>query len=326
MRPTTAPAGTGTAYLWRPLTVQDVTAWADLTNHLAEVDGTEEYYRAEDLAEELGHDGVDPARDTMAVWDGEQMVGFVQVGVPRTTDHEGFGRGYLNGGVRESHRGRGIGRDLMDRMEPRVAELVRERHPGIASWVRSDGGLRGSSAAAMLTRRGYRPVRYYNLLTRPLDTGAGVPEIEGVTLVSPSDEHEEVTRLAHNDAFRDHWGSGPIAAETWHENWTGNSARPDVSSLVLSPEGDVLAYVLCSEWVDRELFVNLVGTVRDARGRGLARAALLRTISLGAASGAYDRIELVVDSENPNGATRLYEKVGFVHKLQTMAMQRELPA
>jgi ribosomal protein S18 acetylase RimI-like enzyme len=325
MERTTAPAGTGTAYLWGPIAAEHVAAWADLTNHLAEVDGTEEYYREEDLLEELGHDGVDPARDTLAVWDGELMIGFVQVTVPRTPDHEGSGRGYLSGGVRQSHRGRGVGRELMDLMEPRAAELVAERHPERPGWVRADAGLAGSSASAMLARRGYQPVRYYNLLTRPLDRGAEVPVLDGVQLVSPADEHEEATRLAHNDAFRDHWGSGPQTAETWHENWTGSSARGDVSSVVLAEDGRVLAYVLCSEWVDRELFVNIVGTVRDARGRGLAEAALLRTIALGAGSGAYDRIELVVDSENPSGATRLYEKVGFVHKLQTMAMQRDLP-
>ncbi|WP_122263077.1 GNAT family N-acetyltransferase [Ornithinimicrobium cerasi] len=322
----TAPAGTGTAYLWAPIATDQVAAWADLTNHLAAVDGTEEYYREEDLLEELGHDGVDPARDTLAVWDGSQMVGFVQVSVPPTPDNEGHGRGYLSGGVRESHRGRGLGRELLDLMEPRVAELVAERHPGLPGWVRADGGLQGSSASALLARRGYRPVRYYNLLTRPLDRGAEVPQADGVELVSPGDVHEEATRIAHNDAFRDHWGSGPQTAEVWHENWTGRSVRADMSSLALSDEGDVLAYVLCSEWVDRELFVNLVGTVREARGRGLAQAALLRTIALGAGSGAYDRIELVVDSENPNGATRLYEKVGFTHKLQLVAMQRDLPS
>ena len=62
MEQSTAPAGTGTAYLWAPIATDQVAAWADLTNHLAEVDGTEEYYREEDLLEELGHDGVDPAR------------------------------------------------------------------------------------------------------------------------------------------------------------------------------------------------------------------------------------------------------------------------
>ncbi|GGK76020.1 GNAT family N-acetyltransferase [Ornithinimicrobium pekingense] len=315
----------GTAYRWAPLSEADVPAWAELVNHLARVDGTEEFYREEDLREELTFSGFDPGRDSVAVWDGDVMVAFTTVSVPRTPDHEGSGRGYLDGGVHADHRRRGLGRALLDRMEPRAVELVGERHGTAPAYLRAGGGLHGSSASAMLARRGYRVVRYYNELVRPLDGPVEVPPVEGVTLVSPGAEHEEAVRLAHNDAFRDHWGSGEQSAESWHERWTGRAARGDVSTVALDVDGRALAYVLCAEWVDRELYVNLVGTVRDARGRGLARAALLRTIDLAARSGAYDTIELGVDSENPSGATRLYENVGFTLKHQVLAMQRDLP-
>ena len=50
-----------TAYRWAHLSGADVPAWADLVNHLARVDGTEEFYEQEDLAEELGRAGFDPA-------------------------------------------------------------------------------------------------------------------------------------------------------------------------------------------------------------------------------------------------------------------------
>lgn len=321
---TTDPTAAGTAYRWTPLTDGGVAAWADLVNHLAEVDGTEEFYREEDLREELGSSGFDPAQDSLAAWDGEEMVGYVQVRVPTTPDNEGHGRGYVAGGVREAHRGRGLGRELMDRMEPRAEQLLAERHPGRDAYLRAGGGLEGSSASRMLARRGYRVVRYYDELSRPLRGGTDVPAPDGVELVPPTAAHEAAVLAAHNDAFRDHWGSGPLSPETWHDSWTGRSARPDVSTLAVSPEGEVLAYVLCSEWVDRQLYVDLVGTVRAARGRGLARAALLRTIDAAGRSGAYDVVELGVDSENPSGATRLYESVGFVPKLRVMAMQRDL--
>lgn len=314
----------GTEYRWTPLSEADVPAWADMVNHLAQVDGTEEFYREDDLREELTFAGFDPARDSLTARDGAQIVGFAQVTVPATPDNEGNGRGYVSGGVRVEHRGRGIGRELMDRMEPRAEQLVRERHPGRAAYLRADGGLEGSSASRMLDARGYRVVRYYDELTRPLDGGTDVPVPEGVELVQPRAEHEEAARTAHNDAFRDHWGSGSQSKETWHDHWTGRSGRPEVSTLAVTPQGEVLAYVLCTEWVDRQLYVDLVGTVRAARGRGLARATLLRTIDLAGRSGAYDVIELGVDSENPSGATRLYEGLGFVPKLRTTAMQRDL--
>ncbi|WP_162802763.1 GNAT family N-acetyltransferase [Ornithinimicrobium avium] len=314
----------GTVYRWTPLTEADVPAWANLVNHLAEVDGTEEFYREDDLREELTFAGFDPARDSLTARDEGQIVGFAQVTVPTTPDNEGNGRGYVSGGVRADHRGRGIGRELMDRMEPRAEQLVRERHPGRDAYLRAGGGLEGSSASRMLRARGYRVVRYYDELARPLRGGIQVPEPPGVELLSPTAQHEQAARTAHNDAFRDHWGSGPQSAETWHDHWTARSGRPEVSTLAVTPQGEVLSYVLCTEWVDRQLYVDLVGTVRAARGRGLARAALLRTVDLAGRSGAYDVIELGVDSENPSGATRLYEGVGFVPKLRTTAMQRDL--
>lgn len=320
------PTDPTTPHRWAPIAAEDVPAWTDLVHHLATVDGTEEFYREEDLAEELTSTGFDPREDTVAVWDGATMIGYGQITVPQTPDHEGVGRGYLGGGVRQEHRGRGLGRTLMDLLEPRAEHLVTERHPeAAAAYLRASGGLAGSSAERMLARRGYAVVRYYNELGRRLDGPVEHTEPEGVRLVQPGPEHEEAARVAHNDAFRDHWGSGPQAPDTWHEHWVGRSRRPAVSTLAVDPGGAVLAYVLCSEWVDRELYVDILGTVREARGRGIARAALLRTIDLAARSGDFDEIQLGVDSQNPSGATRLYEQVGFAHRLQTTSMQRDLP-
>lgn len=314
-------------YRWAPLTLEDVPAITELVNHLATVDGTEEFFREEDVAHDMGRSGFDPQRDSVGVWDGETLVGFAEVGVPTTPDNEGNGRGWVSGGVREGYRGQGLGRELMDRMEPRAEELVGERHHGArAAYLRASGGLVGSGAERLLRHRGYETVRFYNELTRPLTGAVTVPEVAGVQLLSPTDEHEERVRLAHNDAFRDHWGSGAQSEQAWHDNWRGSSRRGAVSTVALDDAGAVLAYVICSEWVDRELYVDIVGTVREARGRGLARAALLRTIDLATRSGDYDVVELGVDSENPSGATRLYEQVGFVHKLQTTSMQRWLKA
>lgn len=50
---------------WGSLSGECVQEWAELTNLLATVDGTEEFYEAEDLAEELFELGVDPAGGTV---------------------------------------------------------------------------------------------------------------------------------------------------------------------------------------------------------------------------------------------------------------------
>ena len=182
--------------------------------------------------------------------------------------------------------------------------------------------------------RGYSVDRYWNLLTRALGDEPPVAAIEGVRLLSPEEGHEEAVRAAHDVAFRDHYGSSPSSPEGWHEHWTSRTGRMDVSTIAVADgtglhswrEGEVLAYVMVGQWVDRQAYVNLVGTVPQARGRGIAAAALARTLGLATRSGKYDVIELDVDSDSPTGATRLYERLGFTHKHQTASMRRMLPA
>ncbi|WP_130012363.1 GNAT family N-acetyltransferase [Serinicoccus sediminis] len=319
----------GTAYRWSRLTEDDAPAWSDLVNHLAVVDGTEEFLSAEDLVEELRSPGHDPATDSWAVWQEDAMVAYGVALAPPTTDHEGTARGIVSGGVHADHRGRGLGSALLDRLEPRATELVGERHPGAPAYLTASGGRQGSTSQQLLSDRGYAVVRWFNLLGRPVTDGPAVPQLEGVELRAPRPEDEEAVRLAHNAAFRDHWGSGPSAPEHWHEHWTSRSARPAVSTLVWGRggelDGQVLAYVMVGQWVEREAYVTILGTVPQARGRGIAAAALARTIAEAERSGDFDVIELDVDSDSLTGATRLYERLGFVQKHSTCAMRRTVP-
>ncbi|MFT3875368.1 MAG: GNAT family N-acetyltransferase [Propioniciclava sp.] len=312
---------------WARLATDVVPAWTELTNLLAEYDDTGEFYDAEDLAEELGEHGFDPEQDSWAVWGGDQLVAFGTISVGMAPDNEGRIRCTLGGGVRPSHRGQGIGRELLARMEQRSRELASARHPGVPAYWRLDGGDEGASVRALAARRGYVIVRYFSELARSLP-GADIASFEeagaGVRLVCPDPGQEEATRLAHNDAWRDHWGAGAQTAESWHDVWAARAARAGLSTLALDADGAVLSYVLAGSWVEREVYVPLVGTVRAGRGRGLAAACLARTVRLAAESGEFGTIVLHVDSDSPTGAHRLYERLGFVRTRGYAAMQRDI--
>lgn len=309
---------------WSHLTPDMVEQWAELTNLLARVDGTEEFYDAEDLAEELEESSFTPERDSWTVWDGERLVGYGQLRVATNLNDEGRVRCQLGGGVHPDWRGRGIGRELVRRQEERAGELAGERHPGVRFFYRTSGELDGSDTRRLLTRMGYAVARYFNVLARPLPGDPlTAPDLDGASLVSPTDEHESPVHAAHTIAFADHWGSSPSSKESWHDYWTARSTRPQFSTLALDASGDVLAYVMAGQWVDRELYVGLVGTVPSARGRGLAAACLARTLRLAADSGEFDVVELDVDSDSPTGATRLYDRLGFTLLRTTAAMQKD---
>lgn len=316
-----------TDYRWTHLSESDVEPWSALVHHLGRVDGTEELASPADLAEELGSATTDPERDTWAVWDGDDLVATATVHVPLTPEHGGTARCFINGGVHAEHRGRGLGSRLLALGEERGRELLAERHPGLPALFGTEGGLEGSSARELLHDHGYEVVRYFNHLRREVGDQPEVPELDDLVLLSPGPEHEEAVRAAHEEAFTDHWGSGPAAPGPWHERWVSRSMRPAVSSIAVARggehDGQVVAYVLVAQWVDREAYVMIVGTVPAYRGRGLAAALLNRTLGLCAASGDYDVAELEVDSDSPTGATRLYERLGFRLARTTASMRRD---
>ncbi|MFC6713742.1 GNAT family N-acetyltransferase [Branchiibius cervicis] len=306
--------------------LDDVAAWTELTNELARFDDTDEFYDEEDLAEELTEDGVDPARDLMAVWDGDQLVAYGQVRV-RGIDSQGFVGATLSGGVRPSHRGRGIGRELIAREEERAVHLARSRFPGVDIRLKAEGLTDGASVRPLLEHRGYRPVRYFTQMQITDLQDQDLPAPGGIT--RPLDLTDaglvEQVRLAHCEAFADHWGSAPPTAQQWADRMGSRSLRPEQSSLVVAHDGTVNAYVISESWVAGELYIGSVGTRRAARGRGLARLALLATL-VAAKQAHYAVADLHVDSENPTGALGLYEGLGFRARRVFAAYAKDLPA
>ncbi|GLI32247.1 hypothetical protein BCONGLO52_30880 [Brachybacterium conglomeratum] len=217
------------------------------------------------------------------------------------------------------HRRQGIGTSILELLEARGSSLAAQRHPGLPAVLRTSGGRDpepdagpgGADIRPVLERRGYRRVRSWLEMERELPGPAlELPAPEGARILAPAPERSEAVRLAHVAAFADHWGSAPIDAETWQLWTTSHTSRPEHSTIALAPDGTVLAYAVTSEDRPGVLHVALVGTRPEARGRGLARAVLARTLASGAEAG-FTAAVLEVDAESLTGATRLYEAVGF---------------
>ncbi len=307
---------------WGALSRDLVDEWAALTNLLAEVDRTEEFYTAADLAEELTEPGVSPERDTVAAWQEGRLLAFGQVRVfAGLTD--GHARTWLGGGVHPDFRGRGVGRRVMDRLERRGLELAGQRHPGAPITFEVSGGRDGDPVRPLVEHRGYRISRYYHLMRRTLedaDVPAPGPEVRPF-----SPELSEATRRAHNSAFATHPGSTPRSEQEWAGMVGAGTFRAEASRVIADRAGNVEAYVLAYQWVDGRLYLGQVGTIPTARGRGLARACLLGSLHAAADLG-YSTAELNVDSANPSGAGRLYESVGFHLHATSAEYTRSVPS
>lgn len=310
------------AMIWTTLNPGSVTAWSELTKVIAEADHTDERYPPEDLLEELSEPGVDPELDTVAVWDGTQLVAFGQLRV-REGLNVGRVRAYLGGGVHPAHRGQGIGRRILDQLEDRARELARLRHPGIDVILGASGGLDGDPLRPLLEHRGYQVVRYFHQMARALP-GERLAQPEVVV-----DRYEasvaDALRQAHNDAFATHFGSVPLSESEWRSDLASRAFRPNCSFVARDAGGEVQGYVMSYSHVEGELYIGRVGTIQAARGRGLARACLLAALHAGAEAG-YVRALLDVDSMNPTGAGALYESVGFRRSKTFAVYDKVVPA
>ena len=122
--------------------------------------------------------------------------------------------------------------------------------------------------------------------------------------------------LVGDEAFVDHWGHVPLTEEIvqewmedptydpllWKVAWDGDEPAGAVQNFIDKREneqyGRKRGYTVCI-WVRRPW-----------RRRGLARALLTQSIQMFTEMGMEETC-LGVDVENPNGALRLYESVGY---------------
>ena len=294
-------------YTWRSLEVADLQRWSAFTKIVSDADGTDEAYSAEDLAEELDDTAIEPRQDTIAVEDQHgTLVAVGQVMTPMLRA-DGTARADFAGFVHPEHRGRGIGAELLERLQRRAVVFAGERHPGAPVQVRTQVGAKVSDALALLEAHGYDAARYFHGLSRALDDveRADDPRVQPYEVARDAEVH-----AAHCDAFSTHWGFAPPTEDQWRTWLTGSRTfRPACSVLGLGADGSVEGYVLTYQYESGELWIGQLGVRPPARGQGLARAMLLRTLALAAPS--FTVAKLDVDSENADGAGRLYESVGF---------------
>ncbi|MBH1935803.1 GNAT family N-acetyltransferase [Streptomyces sp. AV19] len=302
----------------RALTLSDVPALTALRAAAERADRSGMHFDETDIRSELTDPKLDLATDAVGAWQGAQLVGFATLYAPeRVRDVVRF---EAAAEVDPARRGHGVGGELIRWMRERARAVHAERGFDAPGELLLSGVATNTGLAALARRTGFTPCRHWAGMTHDLRPG-GVPRAAvpaGLRLVPYTAAYEEATRLAHNDAFTDHWDFTGADPEDWRA-WgpAGHSFRPELSALLLEPDGRVAAYLLTDEYAAdaaatgvRACTLAFLGTRPAHRGRGAARALLAHTLHEARRLG-YDRAELVVDTESPTGAPGLYRWAGF---------------
>ncbi|MET9626633.1 GNAT family N-acetyltransferase [Lentzea sp. NPDC006480] len=303
--------------IWRPLTRDDAQASADLLNAIEAVDQIGENYTAEDTLTELVDPSVDLSRASLCAFDGDVMVGYMKVRhKPVATSVH---RVTMDGGVHPSYRRCGVGSRLVS-AGISAAQVVHDlHHPSLQLVVEVYKAEKIAGVPELMASCGFAPIRYYQRMEHSLQN---LPPGEDLRVEAWSAQNDSDFRFVRNEAYADYFGAAPMPADLWRNKITNQTFRPACSFLLRDADGTPASVLVTMHWEAdteytgvRDAHFMVIGTRPSYRKRGFARALLAHALQAAASQG-YDSASVSVDSESAAGAPRIFEKAGFVPKMQ----------
>ncbi len=301
----------------------DLQSNVDLNNACYKADSEEYVDTMEQAQHWLTHldDKHNPLTD-MIVVEIDGVPGMVAKGMASwMSNDEGEWIANVHGWIHPDWRHKGIGQAVQGWLEQRGRALLVGRAPAGAQCIfQTWGADHITDKTALLKACGYTATRFTGMMVRPLDQPIPDLPLPAGLEVRPTRSRDELRPIfeAFNEAFRDHWG---------HREWTDSDFQgwyddPELDTALYQVAwdsesnqiaGGVLTYIskkqnaatgLLRGWTDP------IAVRRPWRKRGVAKALIARSLRDLKAQGMTEAA-LGVDTQNPNGAYKLYENMGF---------------
>jgi mycothiol synthase len=224
-----------------------------------------------------------------------------------------------NGFLVPEWRRKGIGRCMLVWMEQRFREIASTHPVELEKIFQVNATQFQVGTAAMLEHSGYQPVRYYYLMVRPnLDDILGNPLPEGLEIRPVTSGHYRQIWQLVVETSQEEWGHQPFTEEDYQEWLVSPEFQPDLWQVAWDVNtdqvvGEVLTFIHHSEnkqFNRKRGYTENIGVARSWRHHGVAGGLICRSLLAQKAAGMTESA-LVVDTDNPSGATHLYETCGF---------------
>lgn len=312
---------------FRPYREGDIPAIARLTGAIDAYDRLDTARSESELRTRFEEPGADPARQVFVVegpFEGVPEGELVGAGMCHDMGDAAQGIDYLmRAWAHPAARAQGLEPEIYRRLFDLARghyERLPER-PARTPLVYAGGRAGRPGLAEMLESMGMELERVFWVMERDLNEPIGEPrKVEGVTIRTyRRPEDNAAGTAAYNDSFQDHWDHHDETVEMWTHHIAAPSRRPDLSwvgEIDAEPGkfGGFCLVVIHPEENERsgrkEGWIELLGTTRAWRGKGLGKSLLLHGLRSLREDGR-DTALLGVDSTSPTGANRLYESVGF---------------
>lgn len=214
-------------------------------------------------------------------------------------------------------RNQGIGSAMLDWAQGHLAERAALHDTDRLKVYRTDVDEGATGSAALLEANGYQPIQHGATLVRPnLDGIPDAPLPDGLEVRPVQEDELRTIWEADTEAFRDHWGfSEPTEKDwtaflefpyrdeaLWKIAWEGDRVVGQVRTFINGPENQ--------QNNRKRGWTEFISTAREWRGKGVASALICASLRDLAAAG-MEEAALGVHVENPHGAYRLYQSLGF---------------
>ena len=264
----------------------------------------------EDIRFTWGWPRFDPARDAWLMHGpGHGLVGYGRVWGPRLPLSECDGWIHMSPMVTDPE----LGFAMVATMETRALERAAEAGTRGPVSLAIPASAIDPRMLSLLGTRGYRPIRAFLRMELPLvkpyaPVAARWPEGAEVSPFRRGADEVEVYDTIQ-ESFADHFRFMAEPFEDWARRAYGHSDFAPSLTFLVRVEGRVVAVSL-NYRNSAEGWIGMLGVRRAWRHRGLATALLHHSFGAFRDAGCIKGV-LGVDSENADGATRLYESVGM---------------
>jgi mycothiol synthase len=228
-----------------------------------------------------------------------------------------------DGYVHPDFMGMGIGTAMLRALEERAHKEMHLAAPELRVFIRNGMSIGDTVSRQMHENEGYQPIRFFWRMEITLDGAPPAPVWPENIELCPFEleKHNYAVHLAHEEAFRDHWGHTPHSYDDWQHRM--NNEEMDPSLWFIAWDGDQIAgYSLC-RYRNGKGWVGSLGVRRPWRKLGLGLALLYHSFAE-----FYKRgkrvVSLGVDAASQTGATRLYQKAGMHVAAEYVSYEKEL--
>lgn len=295
---------------------EDFKAMAAIINEANKVDGNDFVANAEDISVNYAYlERSDTNQDMIFVEDRSKAIGYGRCAWHKEDDGPYLYTFFIH--LVPEYRQSAIPLAMIEFLRERLLVIAGEHPDDAPKFFQTWGTKDMKWSEDLMEQLGFKAVRYGFSMKRPCSQPVDVnplPEGLEVRLVGPEDYRKVFE--ANSEAFRDHWGYvAPTEKDYQHFL---NAPNFDPSIWQVAWEGDKVAGMVLNfidhkenEALDRKIgYTEDICVRRPWRRQGVARALLTQSIQMFQEMG-MEETRLGVDTENPNGALKLYQSVGY---------------